>query len=139
MPDWNNLFDNPENRWPDAFFDGLISLFVIYHNQLEKIRKSLAEINRVLRPGGLALITFLSKRGYRYGRGEKIEPDKFISIEGDVAGESHNYSDLTEFDREFNEFIIRQVEYLKSQWTTTSVTVIVQYLRRSLDSQAIDR
>jgi tellurite methyltransferase len=56
--------------YPEGFFDGAISIHVIYHGTLAQMRKAIGELHRTLRPGGLALLTFQSRRSYRYGRGE---------------------------------------------------------------------
>ncbi|HEX2981752.1 MAG TPA: class I SAM-dependent methyltransferase, partial [Anaerolineaceae bacterium] len=102
--------DMLELPYPTNHFDALISILVIYHNPLDSIRKTIAEAHRVLRPGGMALLTFLSKRGWRYGSGTQIEADTFLPDGGADAGIPHHYSDLAEFDRELRGFIIRRVE-----------------------------
>jgi SAM-dependent methyltransferase len=109
--------------YPDESFDGVLSLYVIYHNPLASIRKSFAEIWRVLKPGGRAFVNFLSKRGARYGNGEEIETDTFLPDTGEDRGQPHHYSDLAEFDHELRGFIIQRVlldesqeEYLHSHW-----------------------
>jgi ubiquinone/menaquinone biosynthesis C-methylase UbiE len=58
--------------YPDNFFDAVISVYVIYHKTLAGMQNVIAEIDRVLKPGGLALISLQSKRGYRYRFGEEI-------------------------------------------------------------------
>jgi hypothetical protein len=55
--------------------------------------QAVGEIHRMLRPSGLALLGFKSKRSFRYGRGEEIEPDTFIPETGDDTGIPHHYSD----------------------------------------------
>lgn len=110
--------------YPDEYFDGLISIHVIFHNTLANMRKTIREIHRVLCPGGWALVTFQSKRNYRYRRGQEIEPDTFIPDIGADQGVPHHYSDLSEFDRECSQFIIRRAqlsehlddEALSSHW-----------------------
>jgi len=43
--------------YKDNFFDAIISTQTLHHNKIEKIRKAIKEIERVLRPGGLIFIT----------------------------------------------------------------------------------
>jgi SAM-dependent methyltransferase len=43
--------------YPNNFFDAIISVQVLHHNKIEKIRKAIKEIERVLKPGGLIFIT----------------------------------------------------------------------------------
>lgn len=82
--------------YPDGFFDAAISLYVIYHTTLGNMRQVLAEIDRVLQPGGLALLTFQSREGWRYGRGVEIEPNTFIPDTGEDRGVPHHFSDEAE-------------------------------------------
>jgi tellurite methyltransferase len=95
---------------PDESFDAVVSIYVIYHKTLAGMKRTIAEIRRVLCPGGLALISLQSKRGYRYGDGKEIEPDSFIPTVGADAGEVHHYSDLAEIQRLFVEFLVRKAE-----------------------------
>jgi SAM-dependent methyltransferase len=96
--------------YPDAFFDAVISLYVIYHNTLANMKKTIAEIHRVLRPGGLALLTFMSKRSYRYGRGRQLEPDTFAPDVGADEGIPHHFSDRGKVERLLNAFHLLQID-----------------------------
>lgn len=96
--------------YPDAFFDALISIFVIYHATLDNMRKAIAEIHRVLRSGGLAFLTFPSKRSYRYGQGEEIEKDTFIPNVGPDAGIPHHFSDKEEIELLLGDFKILEIK-----------------------------
>lgn len=95
--------------YPDKTFDGLISIHVIFHNTLAGMQRTLAEIRRVLKPGGLALVTFQSKRSWRYGRGIRIEEDTYLPDVGGDAGIPHHYSSLGEFECILEGFIVRDV------------------------------
>jgi len=79
--------------YPDEYFDGLISTYVIHHNTLDNIGRCVAEIYRVLAPGGKALLIVQSKRGYRYRCGQEIEPDTMILDVGADAGVPHHFFD----------------------------------------------
>jgi SAM-dependent methyltransferase len=78
---------------PDGLFDAVVSTYVIYHNPLALIRRSVNGIERVLRPGGLAFLTLISTRTDKYGQGEEIEPYAFIPTAHDDAGVVHYYFD----------------------------------------------
>ncbi len=99
--------------YPDGFFDAIISIFVIYHGTVEAMSRAIAEIYRVLRCGGLALLTFISTRSYRYGRGEEIEPGTFIPDEGVDAGVPHHYSDREELEDLLKKFAILKMELVE--------------------------
>jgi len=73
--------------------DAVISLSVIYHNRLGAVQRTVAEIGRVLRPAGLALLTLISTRGYRYGEGHQIEPDTYLPTTGPDTGLPHHFFD----------------------------------------------
>lgn len=96
--------------YPDEFFNSAISVYVIYHKTYAEMQGVVAEIWRVLKRGGLALISLQSKRGYRYRFGEEIEPDTFITSIGADAGVPHHYSDLAEIGNLFKDFVIRKIE-----------------------------
>lgn len=78
---------------PDGLFDAVISTYVIYHNPLALIQRSVNEIQRVLRPGGMALFTLISTRASKYGQGTEIEPHTFILTAHEEAGVIHHYFD----------------------------------------------
>jgi len=99
--------------YPDGFFDGVIAIAAIYHGTLDQIRQAVREIHRVLKPGGWALIEFKSKRSYRYGKGQKIEPDTFIAETGEDAGVPHHYSDREEVEQLVGEFILHEINHME--------------------------
>ena len=69
----------------DDAFDYLLSFNVIYHGDPNIVSRALAEIRRVLRPGGtwILQLTMLSKRNVNYGRGDEIAPDTFVDRTAD--------------------------------------------------------
>jgi len=94
--------DMEEIPFPDDSFDAVISVVAIYHNALEGIKRSMAEVRRVLKPGGLFLVWFLSRRSYGVGEfeltaGQEIEPWT-VKRGGDApdAGMPHHFSDEAE-------------------------------------------
>ncbi|MGH7045315.1 MAG: class I SAM-dependent methyltransferase [Stellaceae bacterium] len=64
--------------FPNESFDHVLSWNVIFHGTMGDVGRRLAEIWRVLRPGGLYQGTMLSKRDGQFGRGHKVAPDTFI-------------------------------------------------------------
>lgn len=60
--------------YPNNFFDAVISTRAIHHERLEKIRKAISEIERILKPQGLLFVT-VRKRKFRksYSNGSIIE------------------------------------------------------------------
>jgi SAM-dependent methyltransferase len=68
--------------YPDASFDYVLAFNVIYHGTETDAARALAEIRRVLRPGGLYQATMLSKRSVDYGRGEQVAPNTYVQPSG---------------------------------------------------------
>jgi SAM-dependent methyltransferase len=55
-------------------FDAVIAFGVLYYNDAAGVRDTVAEMLRVLRPGGWALVVTRTPRDGRFGRGEEVEP-----------------------------------------------------------------
>ncbi|OFZ49423.1 MAG: hypothetical protein A2381_12465 [Bdellovibrionales bacterium RIFOXYB1_FULL_37_110] len=51
----------------DSTFNAVIAFHVICHGYKKDTLKTLQEIKRILKPGGMTLITFLSTRGIQDG------------------------------------------------------------------------
>jgi SAM-dependent methyltransferase len=62
----------------DASFDYLLAWNVIYHGNRDAVQKSLSEIHRVLRPGGIFQGTMLSKNNRLFGQGREVAADTFV-------------------------------------------------------------
>ena len=77
-----------ELPYPDASFDYLLSFNVIYHGDGSVVARAIAEIHRVLKPGGLFHGTLLSKRNDNYGLGREIAPNTFV-IDGAAGDKGH--------------------------------------------------
>ena len=73
--------------WPDATFDAALSTSTIHHALRANIQRTLGEVWRLLRPGGLLLVDFpcTDRADYAYLRAEvaaghivEVEPDTFV-------------------------------------------------------------
>jgi SAM-dependent methyltransferase len=64
---------------PAGSFDYVLSLNVIYHGDETVVRDTLAEVRRVLKPGGFFQGTILSKRNKRFGESEEISPNSYVN------------------------------------------------------------
>ena len=58
----------------DESFDYVLSWNVIFHGTMGDVGRRLAEIWRILKPGGLYQGTMLSKRDAQFGRGRPVAP-----------------------------------------------------------------
>ena len=121
-----NLVKCDMNHLPyiGSCFDVVICMRAIYHQCLAGIQNTLSEIHRVLTQGSLALIDFLTKRTYSYGKGTEIEKDTFAETEGPEEGFLHHFADKQEINRLFRVFktidlTLREREVdgkLRSRW-----------------------
>lgn len=67
--------------YEDGFFDYVLSWHVIYHGDLAVLRRTLSEVARVLRPGGLFQFTLLSTTYELYGRGLEVALNTFVLLD----------------------------------------------------------
>lgn len=72
----------------DGEFDYVLSFNVLYHGAPDVVRTAIAEIRRVLRPGGIFQGTMLSKRNAGFGLGTEVAPDTFVREAGDDMDDS---------------------------------------------------
>ena len=77
----------------DGAFDFVLSWNVIYHGNAGDVGRRLAEIWRVLRPGGLYQGTMLPTRNSNYGIGRMVAPDTFVDDANDHRAHEHYYCD----------------------------------------------
>jgi len=77
----------------DRSFDFVLSWNVIYHGTLGDAGTRIAEIWRVLKPGGLYQGTMLPTRNSNYGTGRRIAPDTFVVDGAEERGHPHFYCD----------------------------------------------
>jgi SAM-dependent methyltransferase len=77
------LADMEALPFPDGFFDAVVSTNVIHHNLLDGIRRTVAGVWRVLRPGGWFFATVNAWGDYKEGQGPEIEPGTWLVCEPD--------------------------------------------------------
>ena len=89
--------------WPDAHFDVVVDIFALYANTTDIIARTLSEIARVLKPGGLFYSKLWGRATTGFGQGTELEPGTFDAVpEGPCAnmGVSH-FFDRAEIDAVF--------------------------------------
>lgn len=79
--------------YADSCFDAVICFQAIYHQKQKAIRRTIAEIQRILKKNGIFLTNFLSKNTYSFGKGIKIEKDTFAETQGPEKGVLHQFVD----------------------------------------------
>lgn len=90
--------------YEDGSFDYVLAFNVIYHGEPGVVRQSIAEIHRVLAPGGLHQGTMLSKRNAKFGVGEEVAPDTFMKGDTDETAHPHYYCSAGELCALFTGF-----------------------------------
>jgi ubiquinone/menaquinone biosynthesis C-methylase UbiE len=73
--------DMKELLFGDNSFSYCFSYNTIFHMSKEDIKKSLEEMKRVLVPGGLMFVNFVSTTDERCGTGEEVRPGEYYEIE----------------------------------------------------------
>jgi SAM-dependent methyltransferase len=68
-----------ELPYPDGAFDYALAFNVIYHGDPGIVTRTIGEIARVLRPGGVFQGTMLSKRNRLFGVGQEVAPDTWVT------------------------------------------------------------
>jgi SAM-dependent methyltransferase len=94
-----------ELPFADATFDVVVSWNVIYHGDPSIVRRTVAEMARVTRPGGRLILTMLTKRNAQFGIGREVAPDTWV----DEAAEDdkihpHFYCDAEGFAAIYSDF-----------------------------------
>ncbi len=97
----------------DANFDYVLSWDVLYHGNLGDAGRRVAEIWRVLKPGGLFQGTMLSSRHKNYRVGRQVAPNTFVENNED-RGHPHCYCDATNIVALFSGFeLLKLGQHLK--------------------------
>lgn len=94
----------------DGFFDLILTWNVIYHGTAKVVRRTVAEIERCLAPGGALLCTLISTRHRSHGHGTEIEPGTFVVPGETEKSHPHHYFDRAETDRYLSAFDLVRCE-----------------------------
>ncbi len=109
--------------YKDNFFDAVISTNTIHHARINTIRKTIHEIERILKPEGLIFITVLKRKfrkfypkltiieryGKQKARYKVIGTRAYVPIEGGEKGLIHYLFNKKLIRKEFNNFKIHNI------------------------------
>jgi tellurite methyltransferase len=86
--------------YEDGWFDYVLAFNVVYHGTGQDAARALAEVRRVLRPGGLFQTTMLSKRNSSHGAGARLALDTYAREDADDdKSHPHLYTDAEDLLR----------------------------------------
>lgn len=107
--------------YKNDFFDAVISTYTIHHQKIENIRKTIQEIERILKPGGFIFIN-VRRRKFRkfYPAGKIIEkygkqktdykviaPNTYVPVSGGEKGLIHYLFNKKTIKQEFKNFELK--------------------------------
>jgi len=106
----------------DDFFDAVISTQTIYHGSLDEVRKSIQEIERILKPNGMIFITVRKRgiRGWNVGkiirhRGNQsvdykvLAPRTYVPLDGEEKDLPHFLFNRKLIRKEFKKILIKDI------------------------------
>lgn len=114
-----------------GFMDVVVSHGVLDHLIPSDGRRAMAEVHRVLRPGGLCFLTLVAVNDLEYGKGEPVDRNTFILADGYEKGLPQRYFDREAIDELLQGFALldcRRIETLfgpelsqrHSRWNVTA-------------------
>jgi len=99
--------------YENGFFDGILCHFVIQHGKINKIKKAIFEMHRVLKNGGILYLSVPSTKHPEYLTGEEIEKNTKINIDAIDGSVPHHYFTISEIKELFGNFKILKVEHVE--------------------------
>lgn len=90
--------------------DGVLSTQVIHHAYHDQVLLAIAEIHRILKPGGLAFIT-VPRSSYSQKKSLKLERHTYLPLEGPESGLPHHIFNERRLRRAFRSFVIHEISY----------------------------
>ncbi len=123
------LHDMSSLPYHNMYFDAVISIQVIHHNNVDGIRKTVREIRRVLREGGLLWVTVPASKNEPSMSQAKVEPGTFIPMDGPERGLPHHYFKHKELLGLFRGFSLLDLHID----TVNHFSVLVKKVKHKLD------
>lgn len=98
--------------WADGTFDAVIDNFAICHNPMSAAQEIMADIKRVLRPGGALLSGSFTDRTWGYGTGRPMGSGAFRDVEvGNLKARGFvHFRGRAEIEQLFSDFMSHELE-----------------------------
>lgn len=112
--------------YADASFDGVVDNVSLCCNPLTAMATVVAEVHRVLKPGGTFSSTNFTDRSWGYGLGRPVAPGSFDTIaDGPLAGKGYcHFMGRSDVDALYGAFADVQVETLA--WTVGAMAHTIE-------------
>lgn len=112
-------------NYPNQSFDCIFAYHVISHTDSIGLKKTIAEIERVLKPNGEVYLSFCSKESTDFieNKSKKIDPNTLICQDEPEKGILHFYADLKNIKELLANFkieLIKHTEYFYSNFNPDS-------------------
>jgi SAM-dependent methyltransferase len=112
--------------WADGTFDGVVDNAALCCNTTANAARIVAEVHRVLKPGGTFCSTNFTDRSWGYGLGKQVEPGGFTAISD---GPLHNkgfclFMGRAAVDSLYSAFADTNVERIS--WTADDMTQLIE-------------
>ncbi|RRJ63390.1 class I SAM-dependent methyltransferase [Paenibacillus oralis] len=98
------LINSSELPFADQTTDGCVAINSIYHGRFKDVIEMVNEMYRVLRKEGWVFATFLSTEDWKFGVGEEIEKQVFVSDIGADPGIPHWFAERKDLEALFKGF-----------------------------------
>lgn len=95
-------------RFDDSSFDFVYSYNSIFHMKKDQIAVAIKEMKRVLKPGGLLFVNFLSVDDFRCGEGPHLGNHQYEQMDDEPVIHSYFDYDEAETHLEDMEFILKE-------------------------------
>lgn len=112
--------------WPGSSFDGVIDNVSLCANPYSACQAAVAEVHRVLKPGGWFLSASFTPQTWGYGKGTELEPNTFVDItEGPLTGRGRAlFMDRSQLEALFRPFGDVAIDTLT--WTMERMKHIIE-------------
>jgi SAM-dependent methyltransferase len=106
--------------YSDGSFDAVVSMYVIHHNLVDGIRRTVAGVRRALRQSGWFFATVNAWGDFKEGRGPELEPGTWLVRETDCdVPVPHHLFREDELRSVWEGFRILELERKTDEWVDT--------------------
>lgn len=101
----------------DNEFDAILCIWTTGHGLFADVKRNVDEMNRVIKPGGMVFVDYVSIDDETYGLGREVEANTFIGSRPGEEDIPHHYSskdEIYELYSGFSAVKVTDIEYILS-------------------------